>query len=302
MKALLATDGSAHAQAALDLLGRLPLSGATEATVLTVVPDLGLPTYEEQDPTSYAQLRQLQRTEADRTLAEACDQLRGTGWTLRPERRDGYPAQEILRMAAELPADLVAVGSRGLGRLKRYLLGSVSHRVVRHCSCSVLVGRPGRQGESKPSPLRVLLAFDGSEPAWAALRSLASLSPSGLVQLSVVHVMTLVTTFRMDVIQKLGPVFQAQEEAALAGLAKAAEPLKEAGYQVQTELLEGDDASHVIVDRARKEGVDLIVLGDRGYGAVERFLLGSVTTKVLHHAESSVLVVKGEGLPVNDER
>ncbi len=299
MKALLATDGSSHAGAALNLLKRLPLPSSTEATILTVVPDLGLPTYEEQDPTAYVQLQKLQRTEADRTLLQARDELRATGWTLRPERRDGYPAQEILGMAAELPADLVAVGSRGLGRLKRYLLGSVSHRVVRHCSCSVLVGRPGRHEESKQAPLRVLLAFDGSEPAWTALRSLAALSPADPIELSVVHVMTLVTTFRMDVVQKLGPVFQAQEEAALAGLAKAAQPLEEAGYRVKTELAEGDDASHVIVDTARKQGVDLVVLGDRGFGAVDRFLLGSVTTKVLHHSDSSVLVVKGGGLPAS---
>ncbi len=300
MKALLATDGSSHAGSALELLKRLPLPNATEVAILTVIPELGLPTYEEQHPGAYAQLRKLQAKEADRTLAGACDQLRETGWSLRPEKRDGYPAQEILGMAAELPADLVAVGSRGLGRLKRYLLGSVSHRVVRHCSCSVLVGRPGRDGQSKPSPLRVMLAFDGSEPAWTALRSLASLPPGFPVELTVVHVMTLVTAFRMDVVQKLGAVFQAQEEAALAGLAKAAQPLEGAGYQVKTELLEGDDASDVIINRARKEDADLIVLGDRGFGAVERFLLGSVTTKVVHHADTSVLVVKGEGLPVTE--
>lgn len=298
MKVLVATDGSLHAHAASNLLKRMPFPAGTEATVLTVVPDLGLPTLEEQDPSSFAQLRLLQLGEADKTLSEVCGELSETKWTIHRQRREGFVAQEILGLAAELPADLVAVGSRGLGRLKRYLLGSVSHRVVRHCSCSVLVGRPDGAGESAAGVLKIVLAFDGSGPAWTALRSLASASLTSPVELTVVHVLTLVTAFRMDVVQKLGAVFQAQEEAAALGLQKAAKALEDTGYKVKTELLEGDDASHSIVEVARREEADLIVVADRGYGAVERFLLGSVTTNVVHHADCSVLVVKGDGFNI----
>ena len=52
------------------------------------------------------------------------------------------------------------------------------------------------------------------------------------------------------------------------------------------------DAATMILDEAEKEGVELIVMGTRGLGSGKRWLLGSVSTKVLHHAPSNVLVVR----------
>jgi nucleotide-binding universal stress UspA family protein len=48
----------------------------------------------------------------------------------------------------------------------------------------------------------------------------------------------------------------------------------------------------MIIDEAEKEGVDLILMGTRGMNAVDRWLLGSVSTKVVHHAPCNVLVVR----------
>ena len=52
------------------------------------------------------------------------------------------------------------------------------------------------------------------------------------------------------------------------------------------------DVSQEILDRARKQGSDFIILGDKGKGAVRKFLLGSVTPRIAHHASCSVLVVR----------
>jgi nucleotide-binding universal stress UspA family protein len=53
--------------------------------------------------------------------------------------REGKPAAEIIRFAAEKKADLIVIGSRGKGGLERLLLGSVADEVVRTAPCSVLV-------------------------------------------------------------------------------------------------------------------------------------------------------------------
>ena len=51
----------------------------------------------------------------------------------------GHPAAEIVRQAEVGGSDLIVIGARGLGRMKRLLLGSVSEAVLRHAACSVLV-------------------------------------------------------------------------------------------------------------------------------------------------------------------
>jgi nucleotide-binding universal stress UspA family protein len=63
----------------------------------------------------------------------------------------GKPDEEIVRLEEELEADLIVVGSRGLGRLKRALMGSVSDSVVRHARCPVLVVRAQEQAERRRS-------------------------------------------------------------------------------------------------------------------------------------------------------
>ena len=55
--------------------------------------------------------------------------------------RLGKPADEVLKIAAKKKADLIVTGAKGLGAIARFLLGSVSTRVVQHSTCSVLVVR-----------------------------------------------------------------------------------------------------------------------------------------------------------------
>jgi nucleotide-binding universal stress UspA family protein len=59
--------------------------------------------------------------------------------------REGFPDEEIVGLAGRLSAGLIVIGSRGRGRLRRALLGSVSDSVVRHAHCPVLVVRPEKE-------------------------------------------------------------------------------------------------------------------------------------------------------------
>jgi nucleotide-binding universal stress UspA family protein len=83
------------------------------------------------------------RAEAEATLEAAASVAHARGVPVRTYAREGDPADAILDVAEERGADLVVVGHRGLTGARRFLLGSVPHRVSHHAPCSVLIVRTG---------------------------------------------------------------------------------------------------------------------------------------------------------------
>ena len=147
-KVLVATDGSAPAslatREAADLAGK---SGA-ELHVVHVgeVPSMYHPEmrgYRYRSEASEMEARELLDGEADRLRAAGTDVA---GAHLRMGRIDA----EIVELAEDLDADLVVVGSRGLGGVRRALMGSVSDSVARHAHCPVLVAREKRTSRREP--------------------------------------------------------------------------------------------------------------------------------------------------------
>ncbi|MDA1052948.1 MAG: universal stress protein [Planctomycetota bacterium] len=167
---------------------------------------------------------------------------------------------------------------------------------MKYAPCSVLVvrqtSRTTKSGGSG-SPLRVVLAYDDSKPAERAVQFLASLPRQDRVEVLVVTVQVLITTFRMDLKQKQAPLWREQQLKANADLERVASELQSLTPHVTSQLLEGSDASEEILNVAGDFDADVIVLGATGHAGIERFLLGSVANRVLHHAHCSVLVARG---------
>ena len=86
---------------------------------------------------------------------------------------------------------------------------------------------------------------------------------------------------------------QAEEEAGHALLAQVADTLAAAGIKA-TSILEQGDAATQIIDHVKAQGIDLVVAGSRGLGAVRGWLLGSVSRKLVHYAGCSALIVRTE--------
>lgn len=87
------------------------------------------------------------------------------------------------------------------------------------------------------------------------------------------------------------PDLKEQREQAEKLLADAKESLSEFGDAVETVLLEGDPAE-AIIKYVEASEVDMVIMGSHGLKGIKRFLIGSVTSKVLHHIDKPILIVR----------
>ena len=136
---LLATDGSRDAELARTTAVDLANSTNSELHLVTVAP--GYPTFDVRKPEVLEQLRE----QAEDILnAQAAKVEREGGKVAQKHLRiaERYRAQQIVQVAEDIEAGLIVMGSRGLGGVRRALIGSVSDSVIRHAHCPVLVVRP----------------------------------------------------------------------------------------------------------------------------------------------------------------
>jgi nucleotide-binding universal stress UspA family protein len=144
---LLATDGSPHAE--LAALKAVDLAKSTKARLHVVAVGRTFPAavYDVYTEAGREDLRR----EAQEVLDQQVRKIEEVGGTVAiahlkmNERRD----EAIVHLAEDIDADLIVIGSRGFGGLRRALLGNVADSVVRHAHCPVLVVRP-TQGTSRP--------------------------------------------------------------------------------------------------------------------------------------------------------
>ena len=289
MRVLFATDGSKDARAAAAYLKELPLPPATTVRIVVAVT---LPGFSLEEPA----IREFKRSvlEEARDLAdEARAVLVRRELSVETDVVVGDPRAEIVRLADEWRADLIVLGARGLGRIKRLLLGSVSLAVARHASCPVLVvkGRPRKLTS-------VLVAMDGSEDSFRAARFLQSLvlpRRTKVRLLSVVEPLRYPTTapgaVRGQLLRMIKEVEAERRGELDKVLGRAAAQLDDKLTRVTRSTPTGAPADEIMA-AANDYDTDLVVVGARGRGGMARLLLGSVSEKVLRDARCPVLIVK----------
>jgi len=296
MKILLATDGSDTAQAVTDFLMGLPLPSGSRVTVMTVLKALlhddELAELPPDRRDAYEELRTSATSEAQEHLDTEAKRLRSRNLQVDTLVRSGHAAEEIVRIAAEGHYQVIAIGSHGTHDPKHFLLGSVSDRVFEYAPCSVLIVRPASDQAVSDEQLRILLAYDDSPPARAAVELCAALPLPRNTALKAVTVLPLIHMFRQDVRQQLNWVWKEKQQQAGAALDRVVSATDWSGVEVQTELIESSDVAQALIDEAATFDSDLLVIGNKGKHKFERFLLGSVTAHVAHHAPCSVLSVR----------
>jgi nucleotide-binding universal stress UspA family protein len=286
MNVLVATDGSKYGRWGLDWVAKLPFVEPPRVTALHVLDLRTLralrgPFLSQVEGERYLQ-EEIQRMEARsaKALKEAKQQLASLNLTGTARKEQGAIAPVILKRAPKRDG-LLVVGSKGLDALDRFMLGSVSTNLIQHATCPVLVVK----GEAAPLR-RITLATDGSDASAKALEFVLtkfqpdrSTGKGGRVPIhvSVIHVMPFSHYQELKEARKL--------------LKQSVRKLIQVGFTAEPVCLPGKPAEE-IMKVAAKQHAELIVMGAKGLGAIARFLLGSVSTRVVQHSSCSVLVVR----------
>ncbi len=148
MNILLATDGSPDAQKSIEFFKKVGFPSSTVLTILNIVRKKIHQTAQllTTDRTQLAEFKKLAEDLLKARGREGAKLLETTRKTLscrelkvKENLAFGHEPEEILKPAKRIRADLVVMGSKGLTGLRRFLLGSVSHKVARNAQCSVLV-------------------------------------------------------------------------------------------------------------------------------------------------------------------
>ncbi len=280
-KILLATDDSGDAELAATTAVSLAKSTDSELHVVHVwrpVPSVHFD----------ALIRQEMRREAQELLDAQVKKIEGLGATVAEVHlREGDASAEITALAAEIGVGLAAVGSRGRGRIRRLLMGSVSDAVVRHAHCPVVVAR----WKPVAFPAKILLATDGSEEATLATQTATDLGERTGSELHVVHVGEIPPTHYPDR-HGYRALYEEDEREARQLLEAQIEKMKAAGATVAQAHLRIGRADEEVVVLAEELGVDLVAMGSRGLGGVRRALMGSVSDSVVRHAHCPVLIAR----------
>lgn len=271
-------DGSRHGSAALRWAAAEARAHGHALQAITISPPDWLP-----DPSRTAGLQAAKRVQVAALARLEAELGPDHGLEITETRDVGIAADRILHRAKG--ADLLVVGSRGFGRLRGALLGSVSRQVVTHADLPVAVVR----GDDHRVD-RIVVGVDGSIQADTALqwahgeaRVHGAVLEAVLVQLAIGDV---VGTPWLP--PGVSPDHFAARTSARERLHEAIDRAAHGDPGVVRTVREGAIA-HELIEAA--EDADLLVVGRRGLGGFDRLLLGSVSARCLTHAPCPVVIV-----------
>lgn len=296
MKILVAYDGSSSAEAALDDLRRAGLPPKIHAVVMTVVEQwIPVPTsfggvdthFTEGSPSESERAVLLSQAAAKHLQVDFPD------WQVESDARIGSPATVLLDKADEIKPDLIVVGPSGHSTLGRWILGSVSQKVMTHARSSVRIGR--FDADKGDQPIRVAIGVDGSPGSKIAIdAALARVWPAG-TEFRLIN-----ADFELPVSTSenlVGPVtawIEDEREKVDRNLNQAAELLKAKGFSVEIVKIQGDPKK-VLCNEIESWNADCIFVGAERLGMLDRILLGSISSAVATRAKCSVEIVRPKG-------
>jgi len=290
---LMGYDGSDHAQAAVTLIcdafkiNQQPLAQVTLLAVFTPLMAGDLEPFRD-------------------SLESATQFLIDNGFDAKSEFLMGYPAEKIVEYSENLNPDLVILGAKGLRSALGILLGGVAQQVVEYSTCPILVVRAPYTGMQ-----RIVLISDGSEHSQEATEFLGRFPNANQSEVHVLHILPPLPlkpspslyARSFPVAPEVLPVYpyepseeelswqREEEQHGKSILDDSIHRLKKVGVDASPVLLRGD-AAREIITFAENTNANLIVCGSRGLSQFRGWLLGSVSRKLVHYSNCSVLVVK----------
>ena len=212
----------------------------------------------------------------------------------------GRPADVIVQRAKLEPGCVIAMATRGRSGLKRWLLGSVAAKVVQAAENPLLLVRASGEAEATLKGFSIIVPLDGSEFAESVLPIAVDLAKRIKTEIVLVRAYELPVTayYRTDDYAEAKAFIPTRKELVAAMSREAREYLdakikeiRDGGFErIRSEIVEGP-AAEQIIDLARTSG-GLIAMCTHGRSGVKRWVLGSVTEKIVHHAASPMLIVR----------
>ena len=284
LRVLVATDRSRDAKAAIATTLQFPWPAETRVRIVSA----------RRTRAEYR--RSILLSALDRGAEKATEKARRTlsrRWSdVDVEIADKAPVEGILDAAKRFKADVIVVGWRGHGAVRRLLMGSVSRGVVRGSTCAVLVVRRSQHVRT------IVVGVDNSDTAKRALAFVGRLVPpsGGRVTLvSAVELLTAPSRGRVpgaaSIAQEVRRQNTIRARAATKALNRAATGLKRTGWQTRTMVVHGEPLRDLVRAVATNRA-HLLVVGARGTSGVRYLLLGSVAEGALNQSPVSVLVAR----------
>ncbi|MFC4245882.1 universal stress protein [Natribaculum luteum] len=276
---LVPTDGSETADLAVDHALEVASRHDAECHVLYVA-DTNEPSLVRIE----GSVRDVLESEGEEIVTAAVERARERGVSVRDDVVQGHPAEAICEYATAYEIDLVVMGAHS-GDPGQHRLGSVTEQVIRSADVPVLTVRePG----ALPSYETVLLPTDGSDVAASALEVAVEVADRNDATLHVVSVVD-TTGIGFDVLTSPAEAI----EATRTVVDDAAERAREEGEGVDVvTAVERGSPWREIGTYVDDHDVDLVVMGTHGRGGIERYLLGSVTEKVVRTSPVPVVTVR----------
>lgn len=218
---------------------------------------------------------------------------------------DGHIAKALIEFADEHQPDLIVVGATGLHTTLKILLGGIAQQVVEYARWPVLVVRAPFNGIQ-----RVLLAVDGSPYSRLSAEYLTEFPLPMQTEVSVMHVLPPLPDVRqlmsymgysaypnsafpipaeLQVDERQKEMEEREGQAILREVRQILEP---SDIKTKGILVRGDPANEIL-KHVLAEKIDLVVAGSRGLSAIKGWWWGSVSRKLVHYADCSVLFVRG---------
>lgn len=303
MHIVLGSDGSIEADIASAILKRLPLPKDVRVTVAMAtnpVADMTMAFAPEQASVAYSASSEswkIQKQIAEQTVSNLSKRIAEAGFRCTPQVLQGDPGAELMSLAKNLHAEIIAVGSGANNRMTAFILGSVSRKLLLYADTSILVGRQMDSAEEEGTYARlrsrekldVLVAYDGSPGSELAIQTLSRLDNPAFGRVTL-----LMVNERMPELTGLEGL-EEEEGSTEHGLRQLASQARERILNSADSidiLIAGGPASQTIANKAKELDVDLIMIGANRHGVMERLIVGSCAYETMLAAPCSVLVIR----------
>lgn len=229
-------------------------------------------------------------------LADTAESARASGVSADVRVVEGRPTREIVKLAAELPADLVVMGTHGRSGFDRLVLGSVTEKVLRHAPCPVLtVSRRTvptyRSG--RPPFESIICPIDFSPSSLRALEYALSLAQEAYGHLTILHSLEPIPEEEDPGLRQFDQArYHAEMEKIVRRRLEGILPAGVGDWCKPENVVCRGKAYQAILEAAEHRDADVIVIGIQGRNPIDLALFGSTTQHVVRAARCPVLAIR----------